>query len=78
MDEATLLKAWMESKGYSHRTLGVELGYGYDFIYKIVGRKDRKLSSNFKFRFIQRFGWDEAGKVFDASSLIAPVAAVAQ
>lgn len=68
---ATALKVWMDSKGYSNSQLAQELGFSYDFIYKVAqGKSDpRNITLNFQLAFIRRFGWDEAGEVFDTAPL---------
>lgn len=65
MDQHERLFQWMKDKGYSNRQLAGELGFGYDYIYKLVVRRDRCFTDSFKYRFIERFGWQEAAKVFD-------------
>ena len=67
MGQQTMLSIWMDEKGYSKATLAKELGLGYNYIHKLtVG--ERPLANSFKFRFLQRFGIEEASKVFDVES----------
>jgi hypothetical protein len=58
----------MLEKGYSNSQLARELGFSYDYIYKLAIGKDKQISDGFKFRFLQRFGMDEAIQVFDVES----------
>lgn len=71
MNDKTTLKQWMDDKGYSNAQLAQELGFSYDFIYKIaIGGSDRRnISTNFQLAFLRRFGWGEADKVFDTTPL---------
>lgn len=75
MTEREKLVAWMSKKGYNHSQLAAELGFSYDYIYKIAKRGDRTILGNFKFKFLERFGWEEANQVFDA--LPVPAAEIA-
>ena len=64
------IDAWMKDKGYTCYTLARELGYTYEYIFKIaVG--DRKGSSDFEMKFVNRFGTEEARKVFANSRVLA-------
>ena len=70
MNDKTPLKQWMDEKGYSYAQLAQELDFSYEYIYKIAEAKDGKYATDkFQYRFIRRFGWDEAGKVFDTDPL---------
>lgn len=62
---ATALKTWMEARGYSNSKLAEELGFSYDYIYKLASGSQR-IGDGFKWRFAQRFGWYEANRLFDA------------
>lgn len=66
MENPTSLKRWMAEKGYSNSELAQQLGFSYEYIYKLAIGRDKPLTDGFKWRFIQRFGWEEANKVFDA------------
>lgn len=68
MAQNTTLKLWMEQQGYTARTLAEELDLSYEYIFKIAAN-DRKMSTNFRIKFVARFGWDEAAKLFDTSLL---------
>lgn len=68
MAQTTTLKLWMEQQGFTSRTLAEELDLSYEFIFKIADGS-RKMSTNFQIKFVARFGWDEAAKVFDTSLL---------
>lgn len=65
MQSKTKLKIWMEENGFSNSQLAHELGLGYDYIYKISVRGDRNITETFKWRFTERFGRNEAAKVFE-------------
>lgn len=66
MQQPTPLKVWMDEKGYSYVSLAKEMGFSYEYIYKIaLGKNDKWMTGNFKFRFIECFGWQEASKVFE-------------
>ncbi len=63
MVEIERLQAWMEAKGYTMKSLAREMRLSYLAVYTImVDRK--KVTNNFRWRFAQRFGWQEAQKVF--------------
>ena len=66
MDASSTLKAWMESKGISNSELARLMGFSYEYIFKFSTGKIPALTDAFKWRFIQRFGWEEANRVFDA------------
>lgn len=66
----TSLSVWMTEKGYTASTLARELGLSYEFIFKIADGS-RGISHNFQLKFLERFGRDEADKVFDTSRLFA-------
>lgn len=67
MNHKTKLQAWMADKGYSNRQLAEIMGFSYEYIYKLaVGDLSVEDRSKFKWRFVERFGWTEAQKVFDA------------
>ena len=68
MTQTTTLRQWMDEKGYTARTLSRELGLSYEFIFKIAAN-ERKMSTNFQIKFVSRFGWDEAARLFDTSLL---------
>lgn len=68
MAQTTTLKLWMDEQGYTARTLAEELDLSYEFIFKIADGS-RGMSTNFQIKFVTRFGWDEAAKVFDTSLL---------
>jgi transposase len=65
MNQRTKLKAWMTEKGYSNRQLAQELGFSYEYIYKLAISHEKPITDSFKYRFIERFGWQEASQVFD-------------
>jgi len=59
------LRAWMIENGYTNSSLAKELGWSYDYIYKIIN--ERPIPDSFKWRFAQRFGIDAANRIFDVS-----------
>lgn len=59
------LHTWMTENSYTNSTLAKELGWSYDYIYKIVN--ERPIPETFKWRFADRFGMDVAKRVFDPS-----------
>jgi hypothetical protein len=67
MEAQTRLRAWMLENGYSNVQLARELGFSYNYIYKIAIRQDKQIKDSFKFRFIERFGIEEARRVFDVA-----------
>lgn len=68
MHDNKMLATWMGENGYTSSSLAKELGLSYESVYKFVTGV-RAVSSNFQLRFVARFGWDEAAKVFDTSLL---------
>jgi plasmid maintenance system antidote protein VapI len=64
MENSARLSEWMSQKGYSNRQLADEVGFSYDYIYSVVNNRKR-ITGSFKYRFIERFGWQEAAKVFE-------------
>lgn len=64
MKQQDKLKAWMAEKGYNYNALAHELGFSDTYIFKIMAGT-KPLGSGFKFRFVERFGIDEAKQVFD-------------
>lgn len=60
------LKAWMDENGYNSSALAQELGFSYNYIFKILAGL-KPLGSGFKYKFLVRFGRKEADKVFDAT-----------
>lgn len=63
--EKLTLKTWMDSKGYSNSELARIMKLSYEYIYKLsTGRAE--LGYAFKGRFVECFGMEEAGKIFDA------------
>lgn len=70
MRHITKFGTWMRANGYTYRQLADELGIGQDMIYALAsGRRQAGLSLQIK--FINRFGRDEAAKVFDDSPVLA-------
>jgi len=70
------IDAWIKDNGYNFYTLARELGYSYEYIFKIaVG--DKKSTSDFEIRFINRFGAEEARKVFPNSRPLAMLERIA-
>lgn len=68
MEPREKLQLWMDENGHSKTTLAKALGLSYAFIYKITeGRDGKYMTDTFKFRFIARFGMEEASKVFDVT-----------
>lgn len=65
MDSKTPLKRWMDKKGITYTQLAQELGFSYEYIYKIAEGKDEKyMTDSFQMRFLKRFGATEASSVF--------------
>ncbi len=69
MNEPNKLAAWMSEKEYSYAALAQELGLSYILIFK-VAKGDRTPSTNFEMAFVNRFGREEAAKVFGDSPLL--------
>lgn len=67
MAKPTKLKVWMDSKGYTNRTLADQMELSYEWIYKYSTGRVPDLSRAFKWRFIECFGREEAAKVFEAN-----------
>lgn len=66
MEQKDKLRAWMTQKGFTQSELAQELGVTNTYICKIeTGAKP--LGSGFKFRFIHRFGVEEASQIFDVT-----------
>ena len=63
MDTNKLLVEWMERNAYTNRTLADSLGFTYDLLYKVTSG-ERPVSEGFRWRFAQRFGWNEAVAIF--------------
>lgn len=63
MKEPTSLKQWMLEKEYSNSQLAQTLGASYEIVYKVAEGK-RKPTAWFKWKFLERFGCDEAVRVF--------------
>lgn len=61
----TPLKTWMDANGYSNSSLAEELGFSYEYVYKLATGSQR-ITDGFKWRFAQRFGWYEATQLFEA------------
>ncbi len=71
MQETTnKLAAWMSEQSIDKRMLATELGISYDLVYRLV-TGGRTPTTNVQIRFINRYGRDEAAKVFDDSSVLA-------
>lgn len=60
------LKAWMTEQGYSYGALAHELDFSDIYIFKIMAGK-KPLSDGFKYRFILRFGLQEASRIFEVA-----------
>lgn len=70
MKQATKLDAWRVAQGYTQLQLARELGISWDLIHRLcVGSRTPTL--NVQVRFIDRFGREEAAKVFEASPVLA-------
>ena len=66
MEQHDRLKAWMTEKGYSYVTLAQELDFSETYIFKLMsGTKPLNSAHGFLLKFSQRFGTDEANKLFD-------------
>jgi hypothetical protein len=65
LEQVTPLKSWMDAKGYSNSELARLMDFSYEYIFKFSTGKLPILSEAFKWRFVERFGWEEAAKVFD-------------
>lgn len=61
--ERVALQQWMDEQGFSTNQLAGELAVSYDTVYKIL-TDIRPMTNNFKWAFVERFGWQEAAKVF--------------
>lgn len=74
MDTNKVLAEWMERNGYSNRTLAEALGFSYDLLYKVTSG-ERPVSEGLRWRFAQRFGWEEAVALFGEPDfdVVAPI-----
>lgn len=72
MDSAHLI-TWMQSVGHTNSSLAVAMGYSYEYIYKLTAG-ERPVTEGFRWRFAQKFGWQEAERVF-AENLATPTPA---
>lgn len=70
MAQSNNLATWMSKKGFTYHTLARELGYSYEYIFKIA-KNQRPGSSDFQMSFVNKFGIVEARKVFTNSRLLA-------
>lgn len=60
------LKAWMGENNYTYTTLAHELGFSDTYIFKLTAGT-KPLGSGFKYRFILRFGLQEASRIFEVA-----------
>lgn len=68
------LRRWMEEHGFGNTKLGRELGFRREFVWQVVNGK-REVTGEFRWRFAERFGWDEAQALFGDEEGEADVAA---
>ena len=66
MNEQEKLRQWMGENGYTSSSLAAEVGMNYVSVFRMF-KAERALSPGFKLRFIDRFGVDVAGQIFDSS-----------
>lgn len=63
MNESERLEAWMKDKGFNITSLSEAIGDSYSTVWFIV-KGERPVNDAFKWRFAQRFGYDEATRLF--------------
>lgn len=63
MNEVTRLHAWMEKHAYTKRQLADRMGMSYDGVYQTL-KVRKSCSPEFKWRFAEAFGWEEAQSIF--------------
>lgn len=59
------LRQWMTENGLGNTELGRELGFTREFVWQVANGK-REVTGEFRWRFAERFGWDEAQALFGA------------
>jgi len=64
MTEIERLKAWMDTKDITMKSLARKMGISYLSVYTIIAKR-QSLTNNFKWRFTQVFGWETARELFD-------------
>jgi len=64
MTHAKRLDAWMMLGGYTDRTLAEAIGVDPSYVWYIRKGK-RPVTDRFRWRFAEKFGFDEAKKLFD-------------
>lgn len=62
-NEVAALRAWMEAHAYTIRQLADRMGISYDGVYQALKVRE-SCSPEFKWRFAEAFGWEEAERVF--------------
>lgn len=66
MTEIERVQAWMDANGITMKSLARQMNISYLSVYTIIVQR-RNLTSNFKWRFAQVFGWEVASQLFDQS-----------
>lgn len=64
MSEIERFQAWMDKNGVTMKSLALQMSISYLSVYTILIQR-RNLTSNFKWRFTQVFGWEVASQLFD-------------
>jgi len=73
MNEIERLKVWLIERNYSLRQLAREMGMPYQTLYHQVIVRER-ITGDTRWIFMQRFGLDDANRIFDADPKITGVA----
>lgn len=73
MNEIERLKVWLVERDYSLRQLARELGMPYQTLYHQVIVRGR-ITGDTRWVFLQRFGLEDANRIFDAEPKIAVTA----
>lgn len=77
-DRERLLR-WMQEKGFDIETLAAATDDSYSGLYLMLApnKNLRPINERFKWRFAQRFGWEEAERIFSDAPQRTVEAAVA-
>lgn len=66
-DTVENFRKWMLSSGYTLSSLAKKMNYSYDGVYQALNVRSC-LSTHFKWRFAQVFGWETARELFEQSA----------
>lgn len=69
-DKHTKIDQWRQQHAYTQLELATELGVSHDLIHRLCAGS-REPSLNVQIRFVNRFGKEEAARVFDDSRVLA-------